>query len=103
MDTAGKWLMAQSLESYAEDCCTFEALVKGVMFYPGRERLSTRVFSKVIFERDVENAFHENAYFVKLFNDKGSDGDKLILGHLTRPVAEAVHGFSSIPGVKMLG
>ena len=39
---------------------------------------------------------------MKLFNDMGGDGDKIILGHLSRPVAEATHRLLAIAGVKML-
>ena len=80
------------------------------MFYPGHEKLSTKYFSKVIFEKDFKNPFHKNAYFVKLLNDVvldsesgDSDEEKIILGHLNRPVAKATHKILTIPDVKMLG
>jgi len=68
---------------YCGDCCSFETILKGVMFYPGVKQLNPAVLSWVKFIRDENNSFHKKAVFVKLV-DSGE-----ILGHLTRQVAEA--------------
>jgi len=86
----------------AKECCTFEALVKGVMFYPGHLRLRTNKFSQVSIERDYNNAFHDKAYFVKLKADSKEECD-ITLGHLSRPVAEATHKLFAVPGVIISG
>lgn len=47
-------------------CCTFEAVVKGVMFYKGYLELNSTVFQKILLTRDYENTHHAKAYWVKL-------------------------------------
>ena len=42
------------------------------MFYPGREKLNSNLFCKVLFEKDSNDDFHKNAYFVKLLGMNGS-------------------------------
>ena len=84
-----------------EDLCSFEADVKGIMFYSGREHIDSTVFSHVYFQRDLENAYHDKAFFVVLCSNDS------ILGHLSRDVAEAVaeieSSFQQHGSVKLLG
>ena len=86
---------------YSEDCCSFETIVKGVMFYPGVKKLNPAVLSSVLsrvkFVRDKGNLVHKKAVFVKSIS-----GDE-ILGHLTRPVTEAASVILEIAGAEMLG
>ena len=88
--------MATSAD-YSEGCCSFETIVKGVMFYPGIKKLNPAVLSRVKFVRDKGNLVHKKAVFVKFIS-----GDE-ILGHLTRPVAEAASAILEIAGAEMLG
>ena len=70
-----------------EDLCSFEADVKGIMFYSGCEHIDSTVFSHVYLQRDLENAYHGKAFFVFLCSNDS------ILGHLSRDVAEVVAEF----------
>ena len=78
-------------------CCTFEAEVKGVMFYKGYLELNSSVFQRILLTRDYENTHHTKAYWVKL----ADTGVKL--GHLSRDTAEAWYYVSKIPTVKYTG
>ena len=78
-----------------------QAVVKGVMFYPGHTRLE-QTFSQVSFEWDYNNTFHDKAYFVKLIVD-GKEESNITLGHLSRPVAEPIHKLFAIPSVIISG
>jgi len=80
-----------------KDCCSLEIEVKGVMFYEGKSLLNPSWFQKVYFVRDYENAHHERAYWVKFL-----DND-IILGHLSRAVAEGWYYVTNIPSVKYSG
>ena len=81
----------------AKECCTFEALVKGVMFYGGHTQLKTNIFSQLSFERDYTNIFHSKAYFAKIVDRESYK--TLKLGHLSRSVSEAFYQLLAIPGV----
>ena len=78
-------------------CCTFEAVVKGVMFYKGYSELNPTKFQRVIFTRDYANGHHARAYWVKLAETN------MKLGHLSRDTAEAWYYVSKIPTVKYIG
>jgi len=67
------------------------------MFYPGVKQLNPAVLSRVKFARDRSNPIHMKAVLVK-FLDSGE-----ILGHLTRPVAEATSILLDIPELEMIG
>jgi len=88
--------MATSTD-YSEDCCSFETIVKGVMFYPGVKQLNPAILSRVKFVKDQNNPVHKKACFVT-FIDSGE-----ILDHLTRSVAEASSMILDISGVEMFG
>ena len=75
-------------------CCTFEAGVKGMMFYKGYLELNPAKFQRVIFTRDYKNTHHSRAYWVKFAETS------IKLGHLSRDTAEAWYFISRIPTVK---
>ena len=85
------------ISDYSEDCCSFEATVKGVMFYPGVKQLNPAVLSRVKFVQDQKNPVHKKAVFVKFVDSEE------ILGHRSRPVAESASIILDISGVAMLG
>ena len=78
-------------------CCTFEAEVKGVMFYKGYLELNPTRFQRVMITRDYENTHHARAYWVMLADTS------VKLGHLSRDTAEAWYYVSKIPTVKCVG
>ena len=89
-------IMAESLApvfEHSEDCYSFEKFIKGVMFYSGHEKLST----KHLYLRKIAKIHSTKTLnFVKLFIDVYSvpgdcNEEKVILGHLNGPVAEATH------------
>lgn len=79
------------------NCCTLEIEVKGVMFYEGKSLLDQSQFQKVYFVRDYKNTHHARAYWVKY-----CDND-IVLGHLSRAVAEGWYYVTKIPSVKYSG
>ena len=79
-------------------CCSFEAEVKGVMFYEGRRSLTPLTMSHVYFKKDSRNTLHSKAYFVQHHG-----GNQNILGHLPWKEAEAVDDLFTIPTVKLSG
>ena len=80
-----------------KDCCTFEAKVKGVMFYPGYLELNPVIFQRVTIVRDSKNMQHNKAYWVKFAHSN------VKLGHLDRNTAEAWYHVTKIPTVKYTG
>ena len=78
----------------AMDCCSLEIEIKGVMFYEGKSYLDPSKFQRVYFVEDYENTHRERAYWVKYY-DSG-----IILGHLSRDVAEGWYYVTNIPTVK---
>ena len=48
--------MQMAIADYSEDCCSFEATVKGVMFYPGVKQLNPAVLSRVKFAKRSEKS-----------------------------------------------
>ena len=88
-----------SIAEQIKNCCSFEAEVKGVMFYEGRKYIDS--FSYVYFEHDASNIHHKRACVVKLCgNDKA-------IGHLSYSVAEAIYELiecrKQYGGIKILG
>ena len=81
-------------------CCSFEAEIKGIMFYEGRKSLTplTMYMSHVYFKKDSRNTFHSKAYFAQHYS-----GNQNILGHLPWKEAKAVDDLFTIPTVKLSG
>ena len=78
-------------------CCSFEAEIKGIMFYEGRSSLTPLTVLRVYFKKDLRNTFHSKVYFVHY------SGNQNILGHLPWKEAEAVDDLFTIPTVKLSG
>ena len=77
------------------DCCTFEAIVKGIRFYNGLSELKPG--ARILCFRDRNNPKHAKAIFVKHYS-----GEKL--GHLSWRTAEAVSSIYELhPNIRILG
>ena len=76
------------------NCCSLEIEVKGVMFYEGKSLLDPLRSQKVYFAWDYKNVHHARAYWVQYCEND------IILGHLSRAVAEGWYYVTNIPSVK---
>ncbi|XP_065893762.1 uncharacterized protein [Dysidea avara] len=74
-------------------CCTFEATIKGVLFYDGYALLNPATFQQVYLIRDYQNKYHHRSYWVKLMESNTT------LGHLSRETADACYYVAGIPTV----
>jgi len=78
-------------------CCSFEAEIKGVMFYEGSRSLTPLTMSHVYFKKDSKNTFHSKAYFVATLQWES----KHFRSSSSRKEAEAVDDLFTIPTVKL--
>lgn len=90
-------ILLNMVDANSINCCSLEIEVKGVMFYEGKSLLDPSRFQKVYFVRDYENVHHARAYWVRYCENN------VILGHLSRAVAEGWYYVTNIPSVKYSG
>jgi len=92
--------MIASVENISA-CCSFEAEVKGVIFYKGKDSLNPSLMQHVVFHKDPGNRHHSKAYFVKL--QTGVERKLMVLSHLARKEAETIDDLLAIPSVSLSG